>query len=58
MGVKLITPAATTPVSLDEAKKHLRVVDSDDDVAIAAYIEAATKMCEAFTGRVFIDQTL
>ena len=57
MGVKLITPAATTPVSLDEAKAHLRVASNDDDTAISGYIEAATKMCEAFTGRAFIDQT-
>ena len=57
MGVRLITPPATTPVSLDEAKAHLRVIDDDDDMAIAGYIEAATKATEAFLGRALIDQT-
>jgi uncharacterized phiE125 gp8 family phage protein len=57
MGLKLLTPAVTTPVTLAEAKAHLRVIDNDDDAAIAAYIEAATKATEAFLGRALIDQT-
>lgn len=57
MGVKLITPPATTPVSLTEAKTHLRIDGTNDDAAIAAYIEAATKATEAFLGRALVDQT-
>jgi len=57
MGLKLITPPATTPVTLAEAKQHLHVVDSDDDAIIAIYLDAATKATEAFLGRALIDQT-
>jgi uncharacterized phiE125 gp8 family phage protein len=57
MGLKLISPPVTTPVTLDEAKAHLRVVDDDDDTLIAAYIEAATQATEAFLGRALVDQT-
>jgi uncharacterized phiE125 gp8 family phage protein len=57
MGLKLITPPATTPVTLDEAKAHLRVVDDDEDAIIATYIQAATGSTEAFLGRALIDQT-
>jgi uncharacterized phiE125 gp8 family phage protein len=57
MGLKLITPPATTPVSLDEAKVHLRVVDDDEDLLIGTYIQAATGSTEAFLGRALIDQT-
>jgi uncharacterized phiE125 gp8 family phage protein len=57
MAVKLITPPATTPVTLAEAKAHLRVIDADDDTVISAYIQAATKSAEAFLGRALVDQT-
>jgi uncharacterized phiE125 gp8 family phage protein len=57
MGLKLISPPVTTPVTLAEAKAHLRVVDSDDDTLIAGYIAAATNSTEAFLGRALIDQT-
>lgn len=57
MAIKLITPPATTPVSLTEAKAHLRVDFTDDDALITALIGAATSHAERFTGRAFIDQT-
>jgi uncharacterized phiE125 gp8 family phage protein len=57
MGLKLISPPVTTPVTLAEAKAHLNYVDSDRDTTIAAYIAAATASCEAFLGRALIDQT-
>ncbi len=57
MALKLITPPASDPITLAEAKAHLRVDHSDDDVMIGAMITAATRHAEAFTGRAFIDQT-
>ncbi len=57
MGLKLITPSTTEPISLTEAKAHLRVVASDDDTFISALIKAATRNCENWTGRAFVDQT-
>lgn len=57
MALKLITPPATTPVTLVEAKKHLRVDFTDDDALITAAISAATDYAEQFMGRALIDQT-
>ncbi len=57
MGLKLITAPLTYPLTLAEAKDHLRQIDSDDDAYIQSLIIAATGYCEGFTGRAFIDQT-
>lgn len=56
MALKLITPPTTYPVSLAEAKAHLRVDHSDEDAMIEIYRKAATEDAENFTGRAFYDQ--
>lgn len=55
--LKLITPATTYPVTLDEAKAHLNIDFDDDDALIEVYRKAATEDAENFTGRAFYDQT-
>lgn len=45
-----ITPPATPPVALDEAKAHLRVEVADDDSLITALIAAATDHLDGYTG--------
>lgn len=57
MGLKLITPAAADPVSIDDAKAALRIDFADDDSDLSSSITAATRHAERFTGRAFIDQT-
>lgn len=57
MGLKLITPPASNPITLDEAKKHLRVSSNDDDTMITNMVAAATRYAEQFLGRAFVDQT-
>lgn len=57
MGLRLITAPLTQPISLAEAKAHLRVVDNDEDALISAYIEATTDYVERLLGRALIDQT-
>lgn len=44
------------PVSISEAKEHLRIVDfTDDDNYIASLITAARKWCEDYCERTFAD---
>lgn len=57
MALKLIASPATYPVSLDEAKAHLREDSADNDAMIEIYRKAATEDAEKFTGRAFTDQT-
>src|SRR5262249_48627602 len=56
MGLELLTPPASEPVSLDEAKAHLRVDHNDEDGLIARLIGAARGICERQTGRAFLTQ--
>jgi len=45
------------PVSVAEAKEHLRVVDTtEDDTYIGALIDAATTWCEDYCDRTFADK--
>ena len=57
MTVLLISPPAVEPVSLDEAKAHLRLTGTDDDTWLAAMIAAARIHVETATRRSLIDQT-
>jgi uncharacterized phiE125 gp8 family phage protein len=45
------------PVTLTEAKTHLRVTEPDDDTYIESLITAARQMAESFTGRALVTQT-
>ncbi len=54
MPLQLVTPPAVEPVSLIEAKLHLRVDFDEDDTLIAALISAARQAAETLTGRQFI----
>lgn len=53
----LITSPASEPVSLAEARKHLRVDSGDEDGLIASEITAAREYCETFQGRAYVTQT-
>lgn len=56
MTVLLISPPAVEPVTLAEAKAHLRLTGSDDDDYLAAQITAARIQVETATRRLLIDQ--
>jgi uncharacterized phiE125 gp8 family phage protein len=46
------------PISVADAKEHLRVVDTtEDDAYIGALIDAATTWCEDYCDRTFADKT-
>jgi uncharacterized phiE125 gp8 family phage protein len=62
MGVAVVTPPAAEPVSLAEARRHLRilpnVVDPQADDEIARLIKAARRTFERETNRSIITRTL
>ncbi len=51
MSLQLINPPAEEPVTLTEAKLHLRVDFIEDDTLITALISAARQAAESITGR-------
>lgn len=58
MAVKVITAPSVEPISLEQAKAHLRVDTADQDDLIEALITAAREAVEDITGRALITQTL
>ena len=46
------------PITLAEAKRHLRIDHDDEDTLIAMWIQAAREMVEGYTGRRLVDQTV
>lgn len=60
MALRQITAPAVDPITLVEAKAHLRVNVSDDDSLIGIFIKAATQNVEGpdgFLGRALVTQT-
>lgn len=57
MRLNLKTAPTVEPISLDEAKLHLKIDGSDDNTLISALIETARKLVESETKRGFITQT-
>lgn len=60
MALRQITAPALDPITLAEAKAHLRVNDSDSDSLIGIFIKAATQNVEGpegFLGRALVTQT-
>ena len=54
MPLQLVIPPAEEPVSLAEARLHLRVDFTDDDALITSLISAARQAAETLTGRQFV----
>lgn len=55
---KVTTPPAAEPVSLSEAKLHLKVDTSADDTLISALITAARQHLERHCNSAFVTQTI
>lgn len=58
MAIKIINPPSVEPITLEEAKQHLRVDGNDDDSLIMSLIKQAREWCENFQNRKYITQTL
>ncbi|MBS0273737.1 MAG: phage head-tail connector protein [Proteobacteria bacterium] len=57
MSLQLTTPPSAEPITLDQAKAHLRVDTTDDDALITSLIAAARARAEWNTGRAFVTQS-
>lgn len=57
MSLQLVTPPALEPVTLAEAKAHLKLDTSDDDALLGTLITAARARAEWHTGRAFLAQS-
>ena len=57
MGISLVTAPVEYPVSLSEAKRHLRVDTSDEDELIDTLISAATETAQHFLRRQLVSAT-
>jgi uncharacterized phiE125 gp8 family phage protein len=53
----LVTEATSNPVSLSDAKEHLRVDHTDEDEYITRLIDTARRYCEKLVNKAFITQT-
>jgi uncharacterized phiE125 gp8 family phage protein len=57
LGAFSVIPPLTEPVSLAEARAHLRLDTTDTDATLAGYIITARQYAEAYTRRAFLTQT-
>lgn len=56
MRMRLVTPPADEPVTLEVARAHLRVDQADEDTLIAAYLTASREVVEEATSRALVTQ--
>lgn len=61
--LRLVTPATSEPITLDQARRHLRLDTygspeghEDDALLEQIYIPAARALCESISGRAFVPQ--
>lgn len=57
MGLQMVDGPEINPVTLEEAKTHLRITHDADDDMLRRYINSATRWVEDFTHRKLISQT-
>jgi len=58
MNHKVTTQPTVEPITLAEAKTHLRIIHDEEDNYIMGLISAARKWCEYYQNRAYITQTI
>jgi uncharacterized phiE125 gp8 family phage protein len=56
--LRVMTPPATEPVTLDQAKRHARIDNDNDDDLVEMFITSARVWCEGFLNRALFTQHL
>lgn len=56
-GSVLVTAPTVEPITVADAKAHMRIGHNEDDALIAALITASRRLCETITRRALITQT-
>ena len=56
--LKRLVASSAEPITLAEAKSHLRVDTTEDDTLIAGYITSAREWCEDYLDRALVSQRL
>lgn len=56
-GLRVVTPPACEPVTLQEAREQLRLQSTAEDGHVERLIQVAREWCERYTGRSFIQTT-
>jgi Phage gp6-like head-tail connector protein len=56
--LRVITPAPTEPVTLDQAKRHCRIDNDYDDDLVAMYLTSARAWAESWLNRALFTQKL
>tara|TARA_R100000781_G_scaffold101170_1_gene64649 strand:- start:892 stop:1548 length:657 start_codon:yes stop_codon:yes gene_type:complete len=57
-GIQITTAPTVEPITLQEAKEHLRLDDSADERILQRYIETARRFAEEYTKRSLSQQTI
>jgi uncharacterized phiE125 gp8 family phage protein len=57
MSLTVVTAPAAEPISLAEARAHLRVTDNEEDGLIAGYMRAALQFVETHLARALVNRT-
>ena len=52
------SPPAVYPISIEEARAHLRVISTDEDSYISSLIPAATRYCEQYQRRAYAQRDI
>ena len=58
MAVEVTSPATAVAVPIEDARDHLRVASTAEDIYIEGLVRAATRRAERFTRRGFLKQTV
>lgn len=57
MIVPVLATLATSPVTLEEARRHCRITDTAENSVIEGLITSATDVCQELTSRQFVNAT-